>query len=580
MLKRESNEEPTGNTEWHAPIGAGVGLLLWVLFGCISTLFASPLGTPSTGPSPVFKPHQGIWEANRHRIVPYRPAKYHNFPLAPQIVDPGYVVYGYLPYWEIDYDGFRWDQLTHVAYFAASVDGSGNITDSKQWFDPSVTNLIAEAHANGVRVVLTVTNFDNAQIGQLVGSSEIRAKVVAKLLEMVQAQGADGVSIDFEFVPKEAKGNFVTFMSELTKAFHQAIPNSHVSYAGPSVDWSNAYDYGALASACDHVFIMAYGYHWGGSDPGPTSPLTSGNVWSKYNVTWTVDDYLTKGGNAIKSHVIVGLPLYGRDWKSTNDQIPGKKLANGVAVTYDEALVAGPKVGWKWDTASQCPYYMYQEAGTWHQTWVDSATSLGLKFDLAKQKQVAGIGFWALGYDGTDDQIWAEVAQRYPPKVQQIVDDPDAGITDEPDIAGMADGGASDAVHAGDDGGVRGDGSDKGDATTDQDSESDVVWGDVMGGTSDTQHEPFLDDYHSFYIPSPPTRRGGAGLVDQADDANSLPYDVSPQSAVSPGDGGCTTQQPTTGAFGGLLCVVVFALWFAHLRRQGRLSYQSGKPIR
>lgn len=453
-------------------------------------------------------------------------------------MDPGYIVYGYIPYWEMSYDGFRWNQLTHVAYFAASVDSSGNITDSKQWFDSSVTNLIAEAHANGVRVVLTITNFENTQIAQIVGSSEIRAKVIAKLLEMVQAQGADGVSIDFEFVPKEAKANFVTFMSELTTAFHQAIPSSHVSYAGPSVDWSNSYDYAALAAACDHVFIMAYGYHWGGSDPGPTSPLTSGAIWSKYNVTWTVDDYLTKGGNAIKSQIIVGLPLYGRDWQSTNSEIPGKKIANGVAVTYDQAIVEGAQKGWKWDSASQCPYYMYQEAGNWHQTWVDSAVSLGLKFDLAKQKQTAGIGFWALGYDGNDDQIWDEVAKRYPPKVPQILEDPDVETTadDDADAAFTVDineGNSDDGSHRGIDGAGEGvDSGTSGNEQADTSSPEDAV---DVGANSGLPG----DDSASFYIPSPPKGTEPTEPGGQTPDYEKQQLDTLPQSALTSDDSGC-----------------------------------------
>jgi spore germination protein YaaH len=426
-----------------APV-ARVSLVFASLLLVLSPLSAragAPQGEPASWLHEIdaLKPHKAWWEANKYRPMPTRTSPHAPGPVR-TAEQPERTVYGFLPYWEMGYQGFQWDLLTHVAYFSAEMKVDGTVVDANQWYHPSVQALIADAHANGVYVTLTATLFDNDAIGELVSTPAYRATAIETLLQMVLDRGADGVNIDFEFVPAWAKADFVTFMEELTQAFHAAIPHSHVSYAGPSVDWSGAYDYDLLAAACDAVFVMAYGYHWGGGPPGPTAPLTSGDIWSKYNVTWTVADYVKFGGPLIRSRLILGLPVYGRDWATTGPEIPGTKTANGTSVVYTTAKVEGAEYGWNWDSHSQCPYYLYKDGAQWHQVWVDRADSLGLKYAFAVEEELAGIGFWALGYDGGDGAFWSAVAEHYPPAPPA---GGEGGESEEP--GEESDGGSADA---------------------------------------------------------------------------------------------------------------------------------------
>ena len=396
-------------------------------------------GTPQTAPpsSAILKPHEALWTANRHRSVPHRPWRYEPGPRKPRAMEQEHFVFGYLPYWELNYDNFQWDLLTHLGYFAVELKGTGALGDSHKFLDASTSALIAEAHAHGVAVILTATLFDNTQIGTLVNDPALRKKAIDGLVGMVVAQGADGVNIDFEFVPSSGKAGFVTFLSELSAAVKSAIPGGHVSIAGPSVDWSGSYDYDQIALACDAIFIMAYGYHWKGSDPGPLCPITKGSIWGKYTLAWTIDDYVANGGEGIRAKLVAGLPLYGYDWASTGTNVPGTKLANGTVVFYDDGLVAGSNAGWKWDPESQSSYYVYDQGGA-HQVWLDTAQSLAARFDFAVEQGLGGVGFWALGYDGGDMEVWDELEQRYPPAVVDPPDPPDPDVsTGEPD-AGSA----------------------------------------------------------------------------------------------------------------------------------------------
>jgi spore germination protein YaaH len=70
-------------------------------------------------------------------------------------------VFGYLPYWEYSTskDYLRYDLLTHIALFSFDVSESGSISNPPGGLWPW-TDVINEAHQNGVKVVMCVINFD------------------------------------------------------------------------------------------------------------------------------------------------------------------------------------------------------------------------------------------------------------------------------------------------------------------------------------------------------------------------------------------------------------------------------------
>ncbi|MCK5688217.1 hypothetical protein KAI87_03050, partial [Myxococcota bacterium] len=184
-------------------------------------------------------------------------------------------VFGYLPFWMEDGAQIPWEHLTHLSYFSAEASSAGNITNSHGWTSGGAA-LVATGKSHGVKVVLTVTIFGNAAVGELLGSTIAMDNLITNLLDLVQDAGGEGVNVDFEYVPATHKNEFVTFMTDLTEAFHSAVPGSHVSLASPAVDWSGAYDYDELAIHTDGLMIMGYDYHWSTSDPGPVAPIETG----------------------------------------------------------------------------------------------------------------------------------------------------------------------------------------------------------------------------------------------------------------------------------------------------------------
>ncbi len=324
--------------------------------------------------------------------------------------EPSHVVFGYHPYWNgTAWENYSYDLLSHIAWFGLNMGNNGQITNAHGW---PINGLVDLAHSRGVKVIVTVTNFDNSGIGTLLANAEFRQAAIDNLISRVVQGNADGVNIDFEFVPASARSNFNTFIHDLTQAFHDQVPGSEVSIAMPSVDWSNAYDYNYLSDNSDGLMIMAYGYYWSGSsNAGPISPLNSG--LSSWYISRTIQDYLTKTGND-GSQLILGLPWYGRDWQVTSTAINAPVVDNtsGATILYPSAESSAQSYGKQYHTSTATAWYNYNN-GDQHQVWFDDSLSLVTKYQYAVDEDIKGIGIWALGYDGGRPEIWGGLSEIF-----------------------------------------------------------------------------------------------------------------------------------------------------------------------
>lgn len=320
-------------------------------------------------------------------------------------ITPSREVFGYHPYWMgTAWTNYNFNLISTIAYFGAEVTATGSISDDHGW---PVTSLINTAHAAGTDVVLTVILFNSSDITTLLSSSNYRQTLINNLVNSVSSAGADGVNIDFEGVPSSQKQNMVQFITDLKSDFDAAIPGSKVTLAMPAVDWSDAWDYNALATISDGLFIMGYDYHYSGSSTsGPNAPLTG----SGYTITWTVNDYLNKTNQPEK--LILGCPYFGFEWPTSSGSAGAATTGSGDAMFYSEMESQALTYGKLWHAQSQTPWYKYQDSG-WVQGWYDDSLSLSLKYDFANNQNLKGVGIWALGYDGSDTELWDLLANKY-----------------------------------------------------------------------------------------------------------------------------------------------------------------------
>ena len=320
--------------------------------------------------------------------------------------NPSREVFGYHPYWMgTAWQDYNYNLISTIAYFSVEATALGNLSNLHGW---PVVGLINLAHSHGVNVVLCVTLFNNGDLITLLSNPSYRQNLIDNLLAQVQAGNADGVNIDFESFPSSQKQNMVQFITDLTNTFHTEIPGSQVTLATPAVDWNDGWDYNALATISDGLFVMSYDYFYSGSSTtGPNAPLTGNG----YTVSWTINDYLNKTNNQ-SNKLIIGCPYFGFEWPATSGISGASTTGTGSAKFYTEMEGNALSYGKIWHESSQTPWYRFQNPN-WIQGWYDDSLSLSLKYDFAVDNNLLGIGIWAMGYDGNNPELWDLLSAKF-----------------------------------------------------------------------------------------------------------------------------------------------------------------------
>lgn len=345
-------------------------------------------------------------------------------PPPPPTAGPEETVYGYWPYWGDDLETIVWDQLSHIAIFGVVLESDGSLSGTDNWTDVAA-QAVELGRRYDVKVHLCLIGFEDDVHASVFPSESRRRRTISELVALVDAYGADGVNVDIEGLDNDLKDDFTSFIQELR------VEVDELFLATPAVDWSAAYDYDELAAASDGLFIMAYGYHYSSSDPGPNSPLTGGDPWSDRAIDWSVEDYRDSG--TPDDRIIVGLPLYGRNWPTTDNSVPGEATADGSSVTWVSAIAQAEQSGRHWDAVTSTPYTFPDST---HQLWYDDHQSLEAKIGWSVDEGLQGVGFWALTYEDGDPDLWSMIhrltAPEPEPEDSDAPDDSDDPQDSEP----------------------------------------------------------------------------------------------------------------------------------------------------
>jgi spore germination protein YaaH len=319
-----------------------------------------------------------------------------------RVGQPCRTIFGYLPYWE-NPTPLRWDLLTHLACFSVEVNANGTLGNLHGW---PWTATVNTAHANGVKVILVVTLFDSASINTLITTPSYKQAFFANIKQQLLIGNADGLNIDFE-TGTTWQDDINTFMADLSAYLRTDIPDCEVTIAGPAVDWSNSWDLPGLAASCDGIFIMGYAFAGSWSSlSGPNAPLVGGSI----NITNTVD---VQYAGVPRDKMILGVPYYGHHWRTADSTARSSVTAFLSSTRFHNDQPNADFYGRQWHATSQTPWYRWFESGQWHQVWYDDAESLGLKYQLALDRGLQGVGMWALGYDEGRDELWDQLELQF-----------------------------------------------------------------------------------------------------------------------------------------------------------------------
>jgi len=362
---------------------------------------------------------------NNYIALPDRHTNEPIIPNQPRNLTPTREVFGYHPYWMgTSWQNYNYNLISTIAFFSAEATPTGGLSNLHGW---PVTGLINTAHANSVDVVLCVTLFSNSDLVTLLSNATYQQNLIDNLLTQVQAGNADGVNVDFESFPASQKQNMVQFITDLTNTFHTEIPGSKVTLATPAVDWNNGWDYNALATISDGLFIMGYNYYYSGSSStGPNAPLTGNG----YTVSWTVNDYLNKTNNQVDK-LIIGCPYFGYEWPTASSSAGSSTTGTtGSAKFYIEMEGNALSYGKLWHESSQTPWYRYQNPN-WVQGWYDDSLSLSRKYDFSINNALLGVGIWAMGYDGSNPELWDLLSEKFGTNTINIKNNPQSKSPEE-----------------------------------------------------------------------------------------------------------------------------------------------------
>ena len=349
----------------------------------------------------------------------------------------GYQVYGYAPYWTINkLDNVDFKVLTTFAYFGVPIQTDGSLDRSDQGYKVFVsdkaTSIFQRAHDAGTKINLTVTLMDNDQILAFLDNPQAQETTINEIVTEVKNRGIDGVSIDIEYAGNpdpSYRGKFSKFVENTSNRMHQEIPGSQVTVAvyALSAKQPQLYDIGALGASADSIFMMAYDFSVKGSKSSqPTAPLY-GHKEGKYyyDIATAVEDFLEV---MPAEKLILGVPYYGYNYLVYEPRVKGATRpahswrGKPAVQTYSIAQanvnpnmsgINDYKEGWDEDAQVGWRAYKLAESDTWRMVFVEDEKSLGIKYDFAKSRNLAGVGIWALGFDDGHTELWTLLSNKF-----------------------------------------------------------------------------------------------------------------------------------------------------------------------
>lgn len=342
--------------------------------------------------------------------LPFRAAK----PFPGNITDCSLsrIVFGYEPYWGgNNYYNYQWNLVSDMCYFSYETDPvSGYPTDTHNWL---TRDVIDTALAYGVNVHLCITLFSGHST--FFSGSEAQDNLIYCIIALLEARGGSGVNIDFEAMPSSVSNDFTEFIAELRYQMDSQLPGKIISIAVPAVNWNETFDIPGLIPNTDYFMIMGYDYYWNGSSQaGPVAGLYSMTGSYDYNLSRTLSYYLSQGVEPGK--IILGLPYYGREWPTEGPVAPSNITGWGEALTYEyvryNATGHYNDNNRKFEPGSASNYFSFDASG-WYQCFMEDTVSLGRKYDLINRMDLAGLGIWALGYDGPYPELWELIAAKF-----------------------------------------------------------------------------------------------------------------------------------------------------------------------
>lgn len=257
-------------------------------------------------------------------------------------------------------------------------DNEGNFTSLAD------ASYVEYLHERGIQVWALLDNFSgDVQSEILLSRTSVRRKLIDGLMEEVQTYDLDGLNLDFEGLKESAGPHYIQFIRELSVACRQAGIVLSVDNYVPAA-YNSFYNRKEQGIVADYVIVMGYDEHYAGGEPGP--------VASYGYVKQGIEDTLEL---VPREKVINAVPFYTRVWKESEEGRSSDAL--GIADAKDWAQRKNVELVWQDDLGLY--YGEIDDEGVRKQVWMEEERSLGLKMELIREQDLAGVACWKLGFE-------------------------------------------------------------------------------------------------------------------------------------------------------------------------------------
>lgn len=268
------------------------------------------------------------------------------------------------------------------------------LTDNEAGFNSYAdAEYVKKAHDMGLQVWALINNFSkDVQTEVLLSKTSTRQKLIEKLMAEVKTYALDGLNLDFEGIKQEAGVHYLQFIRELSIACRKEgivlSVDNYVPYAGNQ--FYNRKEQGIVA---DYVIVMGYDEHYAGGTAGSVASLG-----------YVEDGIANTLSEVPKEKLINAVPLYTRVWTEDAD---GKTSSQALGIAKAKEWVAENNVELYWqEELGQYYGELKTEEGT-KKVWLEEERSIGLKMDLIKKYDLAGVACWKLGFEPAE--LWDEI---------------------------------------------------------------------------------------------------------------------------------------------------------------------------
>jgi len=282
----------------------------------------------------------------------------------------------------------RGNLFTYLSPFSYGVGEDGSLLNLQD------TLVLQGASATNSSPLLTITNtvegtFSSDRAAAILRNSEAQDTLLTNIVTKMKEKNYTGLNIDFEYVFPEDRENYNAFLRKAVSRLHpEGYTVSTALAPKVSADQEGllyeAHDYDAHGEIVDFVVLMTYEWGWSGGRPWAIAPISEVRKVLDYAVTAIPPE-----------KILMGVPLYGRDWRIPWVQGTYARTVNPKAAV---ALAAQYGVSIQYNETYQSPFFRYTDKdGQQHEVWFEDARSVQAKYETVKEYSLRGISYWVLG---------------------------------------------------------------------------------------------------------------------------------------------------------------------------------------